>query len=275
MKQLLLLFIFFCSFNTAHSAQMNQSQTMMAQSIEEHILWKIYNAIDSDNIDLVRCLLRELKASDLHDAFFAENYQIPPEHDEKITSLLPFPLNHPDPSYYQWAICKWTIRARPPLFWAKSRKMAQLLISAGVSAKAMGHYPDVNVLAYSLGKDNLELTTFYIFQCPFGEALVYAIRSEKLHMIKLLISAGADLETASQKVSKAKDWLVNTTSGIQRAIKEGQRELAYYQDQRKLVEEQSQLVPVISNIIKDYTFGQVPEDLHMQKDGNNSWCAIQ
>lgn len=168
------------------------------------------------------------------------------------------------------------------LFYAHSREMAQYLLNSGITSNTTG----TELLIKAVVWQWRELATFLIIY-PFPintpslddgrTALMWAMVRNHPDMIRLLVSGGADLEIRNAQDSnrKAIDYAGRNKKALQRAIKEGQRELAYYQQQRKLAEEQTEIIPVLTSIIQDYTFGEVPENLHAQEPEKNSWCTIQ
>lgn len=135
----------------------------------------------------------------------------------------------------------------------------------------------------SLKEANREfIKTLIIAGCPIdakdiegNTALSDAIKQGRLDLITLFISRGADLNLIQDACKAMLTHAKPKRAKLQEAIKKGHAEFAYYQQQRKLAEEQNQLAPVITNIIKDYTFDEVPENLHAQESEKKSWCIIQ
>lgn len=282
-----IFFILCCFSNISYAAQVNKTKRLdQMNGMEQlHHMFKAFQSEDENAYDnLYQENAEYLANSPLLDMFFSAMSKT---EDTNIAHTLAHHKHVTIKHLAANALLKTTMRP----------EMVHIFLNAGTDIKAINDKlqtalhlaiedhisaPRGSVDENYFKKANREfIKALIIAGCPIdakdiegNTALSDAINQGRLDLITLFISRGADLNLIQDACKAMLTHAKPKRAKLQEAIKKGLAEFAYYQQQCKLTEEEKQLAPVISNIIKDYTFGEVPENLQAQEPENNSWCTI-
>jgi hypothetical protein len=257
----LLLSSFFVT--AIQSAQVVQTIHDLTEQ-NDHILQELKAALKKNDVEKFRELLPQVTSTDLNktdNAGFNLLHRAVKKDiwyggkDIKIVRLLL--QHHVDPN----SVARFDYT---PLMIAEEPAIIQLLIDAGANVNA--EFVDWSELRHTVTFHSVEKAKLLIragarISLPLIQQANF---SGKMNFVKLLtleylrLIGGSCLQE-QEKIKKVFYY----TKNIRMAVDEAIKEYGYYVQQQKLVEQEQQLIPVISQIISEYAYDEVPQNLHM------------